>query len=91
MALKCKMNYLWNRHPQQFLEGKMGVPHLKSQVIEIEGLLNRLVSHEGISDGERSRMEDRHKIALRALSRDSEGGPSYRERFEEKYETMLGE
>ena len=91
VALKCKMNYLWNRHPQQFLEGKMSVPHLKSQVIEIEGLLNRLVSHEGISDGERSRMEERHKIALRALSRDSEEGESYRERFEEKYETLLGE
>jgi hypothetical protein len=91
LALKCKMEYLWNRHPQQFHEGKMSIPHLKSQVVEIEQLLSRLVTHDEISDGERSRMEDKHKIALRALSRGHEEGISYREKFEETYEILMGE
>ena len=91
IALKCRMDYLWNRHPQQFIEGKMKLPHLKKQVMEIEGLLDSLVNHESLSEGERSEMEQKHKQALIALSRDSEDGESYTRKLEEAYEMVLGE
>ena len=91
IALKCRMEYLWNRHPQQFIEGKMELPHLKKQVVEIEGLLDSLVNHEKPFRGRKGEMEQKHKHALITLSRDSEDGEAYMRKLEEAYEMVIGE
>ena len=89
-ALKCKMEYLWNRHPQQFYKGKITTaPHMKEQVKEIEGILEELVNHDGITDGERSDMLARHQKALVTLARDPEDGNKYIRKLEQEYDVVF--
>lgn len=85
VALKCKMDYLWNRHPQQFFKGKMKVEHLRNQVIEIEDLLIRIIEHKAISENEREETKIRHQKALVTLSRDEENGEKYQNKLRDLY------
>ena len=83
IAMKCKMDYLWNRHPQQFLPGKL--ERFGDQLTEIESLLDGLLTNEGLSESDVSDMEERHRKCLKALSRDEENGNFWKGKMEAKY------
>ncbi len=83
IALKCRMDYLWNRHPQQFLPGKLD--RFGEQLEEIESLLDLLNDHDGLSESDRSEISEKHKKCLRTLSRDAEGGDLWKGKLEAKY------
>ncbi len=83
IAMKCRMDYLWNRHPQQFLPGKL--ERFEDQLMEIESLLEGLLDHEGISESDRSDLTERHRKCLKALSRNEENGDAWKGKMESKY------
>ena len=83
IAMKCKMDYLWNRHPQQFLPGKL--ERFGDQLIEIEELLEKMLEQDDISDSDSSEMSERHRKCLRALSLDPEEGSRWKGKLEGKY------
>jgi len=83
IAMKCRMDYLWNRHPQQFLPGKL--ERFGDQLMEIESLLEGLLEKEGVSEPDKSDMTERHRKCLKALSRDEENGGVWKDKMESKY------
>ncbi len=83
IAMKCRMDYLWNRHPQQFLPGKL--ERFGDQLMEIESLLEGLLSKEGVSESDMSDLSERHRKCLKALSRDEEDGDVWKGKMEAKY------
>jgi len=83
IAMKCRMDYLWNRHPQQFLPGKL--ERFGDQLMEIESLLEGLLSKEGVSESDMSDLSERHRKCLKALSRDEENGDVWKGKMEAKY------
>ena len=83
IAMKCRMDYLWNRHPQQFLPGKLG--RFGDQLAEIESLLEGLLDQEGVSESDKSDLTERHRKCLKALSRDEESGDIWKGKMESKY------
>ena len=83
IAMKCRMDYLWNRHPQQFLPGKL--ERFGDQLMEIESLLEGLLGQEGASESDKSDMMERHRKCLKALSRDKENGDTWKDKMEAKY------
>ncbi|RZD47826.1 MAG: hypothetical protein CXT66_06450 [Methanobacteriota archaeon] len=83
IAMKCRMDYLWNRHPQQFLPGKL--ERFGDQLMEIESLLEGLLGQEGASESDKSDMMERHRKCLKALSRDKENGDIWKDKMEAKY------
>ena len=83
IAMKCRMDYLWNRHPQQFLPGKL--ERFGAQLKEIESLLDGLVEHEGIEESDKSDMRARHRKCLKALSMDEDEGTHWKGKMESKY------
>ncbi|MDP7256538.1 MAG: hypothetical protein QGH57_00710 [Candidatus Thalassarchaeaceae archaeon] len=87
MAMKCRMDYLWNRHPQQFFPGKL--ERFKDQLIEIESLLAALVEHADLGEDARSAMAEKHKRCLKALSADGEAGGKWKDKLEAKYEMAI--
>ncbi len=87
MALKCRMDYLWNRHPQQFFPGKL--ERFKGQLIEIESLLDALIEHDDLGEDARSAMAEKHKRCLKALSADEEAGGEWKDKLEARYELVI--
>jgi len=83
IAMKCRMDYLWNRHPQQFLPGKL--ERFGDQLMEIESLLEGLLDQEGVSEADKSDLTERHRKCLKALSRDEENGEAWKGKMESKY------
>ena len=83
IAMKCRMDYLWNRHPQQFLPGKL--ERFGDELMEIESLLGGLLAQDGVSDSDRSEMMERHRKCLKALSRDEENGGVWKDKMEANY------
>lgn len=83
IAMKCRMDYLWNRHPQQFLPGKL--ERFGDQLMEIEALLEGLLDQEGVSESDKSDLTERHRKCLKALSRDEENGGAWKGKMESKY------
>ena len=83
IAMKCRMDYLWNRHPQQFLPGKL--ERFGDQLVEIESLLEGLLDQEGVSESDKSDLTERHRKCLKALSRDEESGDIWKGKMESKY------
>ena len=83
IAMKCRMDYLWNRHPQQFLPGKL--ERFGDQLMEIESLLEGLLAHDAVSDSDKSDMSEKHRKCLKALSRDPEDGVKWKSKLESSY------
>ena len=83
IAMKCRMDYLWNRHPQQFLPGKL--ERFGGQLKEIESLLDGLVEHEGVEESDKSEMRVRHRKCLKSLSMDEDEGAHWKSKMESKY------
>ena len=83
IAMKCRMDYLWNRHPQQFLPGKL--ERFGDQLMEIESLLEGLLAHDSVSDSDKSDMSEKHRKCLKTLSRDPESGIKWKSKLESSY------
>jgi hypothetical protein len=83
IAMKCRMDYLWNRHPQQFLPGKLD--RFGGQLKEIESLLDGLVGHDGVEESDKSDMRVKHRKCLNALSMDEDEGSHWKGKMESNY------
>jgi len=85
VAKVCEIDYLWDRHPQQFSSGKLKIPHMREQVIRIEKLLSDLINSKRISKEEITGYIERHKYVLEVLIKEEELSQKYQERYQELY------
>ncbi len=83
IAMKCRLEYLWNRQPQQFLPGK--VARFKDQLEEIEAIVQGLIDSGDLAEEEVSVLRDKHKKCLKALSRDENEGSVWGDKMDALY------
>jgi len=85
IAIMCEIDYLWNKHKQQFFVGMLKIAHMRKQVVKIEELIPKLIDSKRITKEAKEEWLGKHKYVLEVLIKEEELSQKYQDKYQELY------